>query len=1747
MSSVKVAVRVRPFNSRELANESKCVIAMTGSTTTISGGLSGQQTHSFNYDYSYWSFNKSDANFVSQRQVYEDLGAEMLEHAFEGYNVCIFAYGQTGSGKSYTMMGKPNDEQEMGIIPRLCRDLFGRIEKETTSNLKFSVEVSYMEIYCERVRDLLNPQSAGNLKVREHKMLGPYVDDLTKMAVCSYQDIFFHMDEGNKARTVAVTNMNSSSSRSHAVFTIVLTQKIHDEMTNLDTEKVSKISLVDLAGSERATSTGAEGQRLKEGANINKSLTTLGLVISKLAEAANRKHHNKKIMIPYRDSTLTWILKENLGGNSKTAMIAALSPASINFDETLSTLRYSDRAKQIVCQAMVNEDPNAKLIRELKEEVNKLRSLLEDKGIEVNNDESITSAKPKYSAREYDTIEQLKASEKLIASLNETWEEKLRKTEDIRRAREEELREMGLATSEDGSTLGVFSPKTLPHLVNLNEDPLMSECLLYYLKEGITRVGRPEAEHRPDILLSGQMILETHCSFLNEDAVVQLIPEHDAQCYVNGKPVSEATILHTGSRVILGRYHVFRYNDPQEARQSRYNLSAVSNEPLDWKYAQQELLEKQGIDLKAEMEKKLLEIESQYRREKEELELTMMRKTKEYETRIETLQRQVDLAQSMISSTCSTWDGERILTSSLLAEINETRWSIDEERLARRTAIKWRYHQFTSVRDDLWGNAIFLKEANAIAVELKKKVQFQFVLLTDTMYSPLSPDLLPPGEDLTIRPYPKTVVAIQVQDLKNGAMHYWSIEKLKHRLESMRDMYETEGEMSPGSPGDPMMDALMGTDPFYDRFPWFRMIGRAFVYLSNLLHNVPLIHKVAVVNEKGDVKGYLKVSVEPVPIEGENKTNGVRQTAKLHFRKEDFLRKRSRNGTEHGEVNGKAKTENGFGSDSISEFSVEYPGHMAESEDYCFRVTVIQAIDVSEQYTDVFCQFNFLHRHDEAFSTEPVKNSQKHPLLFNHIQDLYISVNKTFIHYLHHFPIIFEVFGHFQPQPQPFTFERQNSQLGRRMSTKLSFQQPSLVISTPVKSRKMNTLIPNNLNQIKTKYDILVWFEICELANSGDYVPAIVDHAQGLPTHGVFLLHQGIQRRIKITICHEKGEHIKWKDCQELVIGRIRSGPEWCGEDVDVLSLGLFPGQYLEFSMDDRVFFQFEAAWDSSLHNSPLLNRVSNYGDQIYMTLSAYMEMENCCQPAVITKDLSVLIYARDSKISAASRFCRSLIGGISKSPQMNRVPGVYEITLREPADKGSIRRQRRVLDTSSTYVRGEENLGMWRPRGDSLIFEHQWELEKLTRLQQVERVRLFLRLREKLRGKRKEGEVITPVSPSEPKRPIPNKVELSDKEKNIANKVLSLIRQRVPMNKEPPTGKVMETSDDSSSLSNSLTSPTGDNSLLIRSSPSSDRLCRTRSRSNQDVRDGSDMDSMKRSVSGSNIGQMIGGLEVSDGCVDLVPEVTEERVGVVVSRKGYMNFLEEKSQGWIKRWVVVRRPYILLFRDDRDLVIRGIINLANARIEYSEDQQAMLKVPNTFSVCTNHRGFLMQTQSEEMYDWLYAINPLLAGQMRSNKITAPSITIHRALHLILDFDQEQSCRPKSVTIDFERAEVNAIRTIFPNTHIHGCYFHFSQSVWRNIQAHGMGTRYANDVAYNVHLRKFSALAFCEEHDVPVQWPRTNNSVESWHNAFQGAMGMQHPDVYKLLDRLLDEQVRVKAICSKLAAGEVPPLYSHKE
>ncbi|XP_070157125.1 kinesin-like protein unc-104 isoform X8 [Polyergus mexicanus] len=1675
MSSVKVAVRVRPFNHREISRQAQCIIDMTGSTTSIVNPKatpgSKEAVKSFNYDYSYFSMDPNDDNYSSQLMVYKDIGEEMLEHAFEGYNVCIFAYGQTGAGKSYTMMGKQEDGQE-GIIPQICKDLFRKISYTSNERLKYSVEVSYMEIYCERVRDLLNPKNRGNLRVREHPLYGPYVEDLSKLAVLSYEDIHDLIDEGNKARTVAATNMNETSSRSHAVFTIFFTQQQQDCATGLMTEKVSKISLVDLAGSERADSTGAKGTRLKEGANINKSLTTLGKVISALAEIATKKK-KKADFIPYRDSVLTWLLRENLGGNSKTAMIAAISPADINYDETLSTLRYADRAKQIVCKAVVNEDANARLIRELKEEIQKLRELLKQEGIDVQegpdgkvtyekkesrdeiiktnkrNEEDTKETRSRIPSHTTSTIaeeavDQLQASEKLIAELNETWEEKLKRTESIRLQREAVFAEMGVAVKEDGVTVGVFSPKKTPHLVNLNEDPLMSECLIYYIKDGFTRIGSAEAIIPQDIQLCGPHILSEHCVFENHEGIITLIPKKGALIYVNGREVTEPLVLTTGSRVILGKSHVFRFNHPDQVRERIANGSPAetpgNNEPVaDWDFAQVELLEKQGIDLKAEMEKRLLVLEEQFRKEKEEADQLFEEQRKSYEARIDALQRQVE-EQSMTMSMYSSYTPEDFNNIEEDIFVNplfdaESNWTEREFQLAAWAFRKWKYHQFTSLRDDLWGNAIFLKEANAISVELKKKVQFQFTLLTDTLYSPLPPDLLPvmDDEDEDERPFPRTIVAVEVQDTKNGATHYWTLDKLRQRLELMREMYHNEAELSPTSP-DFNIESITGGDPFYDRFPWFRMVGRAFVYLSNLMYPVPLIHKVAIVNEKGDVKGYLRVAVQAV-VEEENSeySSGVRQSARISFEDDLFGgHKHNKRNTllaqtleknrqivlheermveGHNEINQKdmkdeddiGDADSGRGDSSVSSDMKEedLPDHLQSGVEFTFRVTVLQAMGISTEYADIFCQFNFLHRHDEAFSTEPVKNTGKgNPPGFYHVQNITVTVTKSFLEYLKTQPIVFEVFGHYQQHPlhKDAKLEYSVRQPPKRMLP------PSIPISQPVRSPKFGSVLPSpSTSHVHAKYDVLVWFEICELAPNGEYVPSVVDHSDDLPCRGLFLLHQGIQRRIRITIVHEPASELRWKDVRELVVGRIRNTPEPEEEDNDssVLSLGLFPGEYLEIPGDDRTMFRFEAAWDSSLHNSALLNRVTSYGEQIFMTISAYLELENCGRPAIITKDLSMIIYGRDARVGPRS--LKHLFSGSYRNQEANRLSGVYELVLRRSSEAGVQRRQRRVLDTSSTYVRGEENLHGWRPRGDSLIFDHQWELEKLTRLEEVERVRHTLLLREKLGidklsfcnkplhdFTKSEKDVCNMVakatnephaSPVKLKRSTSKDVyepwEMTERERELAIKYIKLIQGRIPSKEPILLADVSPGEDTITDLSASMMSSVISSSSQELSSPERARL--------QELQESilaSESANQTCTVAPPPLGSSSPSKE---NLVLYVPEVEEIRISPVIARKGYLNVLEHKTNGWKKRWVAVRRPYVLIFREEKDPVERALINLATAQVEYSEDQLAMVKVPNTFSVVTKHRGYLLQTLGDkEVYDWLYAINPLLAGQIRS-------------------------------------------------------------------------------------------------------------------------------------------------------------------
>ena len=435
-TNVRVAIRMRPLNQREVdLHSSLCVSILNGMDLIIKDDETTIE-NKFSFDFCF-DAKCSDARepFAgNQQQVFDKLGLEVLTNAWNGYNASLFAYGQTGSGKSYSMMGSDDDP---GIIPRVCMALFYLIRRhyETVasdinagsniepSDRQYSVEASYLEIYNERIRDLLDP-SRTNLRVREHPQTGVFVENLSTCAVESYKDVCDLLEMGLEQRTTASTNMNSESSRSHSVFTIVI--RMQSLLASGKTAvRLCKLCLVDLAGSERAASTGATGARLKEGANINKSLSTLGRCISALAKAANASKEGEKVNIPFRESVLTWLLRESLCGNAKTAMLATISPADVNYGETLSTLRYANSAKMIATKAIVNEDPTTKIINELRKEVLRLReelSITQARGASPGSstsDGGIASKKLNEKMKEH-----LLMAENALQTYAKAWEQK---------------------------------------------------------------------------------------------------------------------------------------------------------------------------------------------------------------------------------------------------------------------------------------------------------------------------------------------------------------------------------------------------------------------------------------------------------------------------------------------------------------------------------------------------------------------------------------------------------------------------------------------------------------------------------------------------------------------------------------------------------------------------------------------------------------------------------------------------------------------------------------------------------------------------------------------------------------------------------------------------------------------------------------------------------------------------------------------------------------------------------------------------------------------------------------------------------------------------------------------------------------------------------------------------------------------------------------------------------------------------
>ncbi|CAH0695468.1 unnamed protein product [Spodoptera exigua] len=792
----------------------------------------GKQPKTFAFDHCFYSLDPSLPHFASQKTVFECLGRDILDNAFDGYNACIFAYGQTGSGKSYTMMGSPGAD-EGGIIPRLCDSLFERIKvQQSPPALTYKVEVSYMEIYNERVHDLLDPETTRrSLRVREHAVLGPYVDGLSQLAVTSFQDIDNLMTEGNKSRTVAATNMNSESSRSHAVFSVVLTQTLTDAATGVSGEKVARLSLVDLAGSERAVKTGAVGDRLKEGSNINKSLTTLGLVISKLADQSSGTK-NKDKFVPYRDSVLTWLLKDNLGGNSKTVMVATISPAADNYEETLSTLRYADRAKRIVNHAVVNEDPNARIIRELRQEVETLKEMLKyATGSPVGEE----------------VHEKLAQSEHLMKEMSRTWEEKLVETGRIQSERQQALEKMGISVQASG----IKVEKNKYYLVNLNADPSLNELLVYYLKDRTLVGGSSSA----DIQLSGLGIQPEHCQLLVEGGGLHMEPLGAARCFVNGTPVVSRVRLGHADRILWGNHHFFRVNCPKATEQdSGYSTATASEpqtpaQPIDYNFARDEIMLNELSN--DPIQTAISRLEKQHEEDKQ---VALEKQRQEYERQFQQLRNILSPSTPYPPYAYDPLKLGKMTACTPTTAARVERWAAERDDTFKRSLGRLK-------ADILRANAL-VQEANFLAEEMRRNTRFSVTLQ-------IPPQNLSPNRK---RGAFVSEPAIMVRRPGRSGQ-VWSMEKLDNKLVDMRDMYDDwrrrqqrgdeviEEVRLPSGDGEQAETAI---DPFYESQENHNLIGVANVFLEALFHDVTLDYHTPIISQQGEVAGRLQVEISRV-------------------------------------------------------------------------------------------------------------------------------------------------------------------------------------------------------------------------------------------------------------------------------------------------------------------------------------------------------------------------------------------------------------------------------------------------------------------------------------------------------------------------------------------------------------------------------------------------------------------------------------------------------------------------------------------------------------------------------------------------------------------------------------------------------------------------------------------------------------------------------------------------------------------
>ena len=795
----------------------------------------------FTFDHSFWSHDgykvlddgylqPVEEEYADQKKVFDAVGRQILENAWEGYHCCLFAYGQTGSGKSYSMVGYGANK---GIIPISCDEIFKRIGENKQPDKFYEVQVSMLEIYNEKVQDLLirpEKRPQGGLKIRESKVLGIFVEGLTKYPVTSYEEISKKMDEGYNNRTIGSTLMNATSSRAHTIVTIEFRQITM--LAKRRSEKLSMINLVDLAGSERSGATGATGDRLKEGCNINKSLLILGNVINCLADKAIGK--NKNMLPPYRDSALTRILQNALGGNSKTVMICALSPASINYEETLSTLRYADRAKKIQNKAVINESEHDKMVRLLKEENIGLKKMIEDLQKKLMGQGGVFGDEDK--AAFLDLKEQYEANQKVMSDMEKTFEEKLEE-----------------AKKSQGEQIGQHVEISLPHLVVLNEDPQLSHKLKYQLINLPVYVGRKHGNPPPQITLSGIGIKQNHAIFEKQGEEILLRPnDKDAKDYIfiNGKSIPpEGQIIKSRDRIIFGTNTIFIYMKSSDGKDIF---------DIDWETAQMEFQKEVEEVVKKQKEENERRKQDEYNLMKKDLEEEFSKKKKEME---EELKKQVEEYQLQLKEMNENAEKQKIEQERLAQEekLRQKIEQLEEEKVRKKREFEIKEkNELLKLEQTKKENEIIKKseklESN-LAIIMKKLLKLKIITKefkrNINLEVNLQSNVMEDGEEKIPN------IIIRVENYEEGTVYYWTAETFHNRFDLMNDLFDRyyDGELD-------LSTITKEDDPLWDE-PTHSLMGYAFYKLEPVAYLMSNPSSISIISPIGNVMGQLEVDIIP--------------------------------------------------------------------------------------------------------------------------------------------------------------------------------------------------------------------------------------------------------------------------------------------------------------------------------------------------------------------------------------------------------------------------------------------------------------------------------------------------------------------------------------------------------------------------------------------------------------------------------------------------------------------------------------------------------------------------------------------------------------------------------------------------------------------------------------------------------------------------------------------------------------------